>query len=725
MPQIAPGGGPMGRPMPMPMGPPTGIGLTPADILKILRKRKWMILISTVIGLVVVVSVSQVWQMFWPRYTAWALLGVEIPKAVALAAAPQQVPKDVMDREKSSHAKLVLINPVLQGAVNTPAVRRTAWFGRQKDPVADLAQEMSVGPVPETNFIRLAMTGPDKNDLPEIVNAVADAYVEYNIQNMQSGHSQDATRLEAEKRRMEAELNDTRTQSAVAKREFPTLQSHYNIQDIRLQDLTRQLMNLELLQAQARADLAVIEAQERAGTLSTTRDVQRALEMDGNIRQLEFTVSQLTTQKNRLAEKFGPQHKQVMDVDASIEIVGKELETKKNELIRTAVLGLKSGAMAGLENITNQVMDVRGKYNEALSTLRDLQANLTTVQALAGKEDALTENIKQIDRRLLDLSLLSRGGERAVWIAASATIPKEMAFPKLKVIIASGIFLGLLVGVGLAFLLELMDTSIKSPSDVSRRMDLPLLGMVPHAEDMDDEIDDLRLAFQTHPGSLFGEAFRQIHTCLLFSGPANQHRTVLIVSASPLDGRTTVAMNLAAAAARTGRRVLLVNTNFRQPTIGQLFAHADPGGLSSALVGQAHWRDMVAEMESNFFVLPAGPLPPNPAELLSSDQMRALIAEMAGEYDQVLLDTAPCLVVTDAIGLSTMVDGVVMVVRAGVNTHGIVHRTRDMLLRVGAHVLGMVLNGVMATPGGYLKKSYEAFYEYRPKEQQLPAPAAK
>jgi capsular exopolysaccharide synthesis family protein len=250
---------------------------------------------------------------------------------------------------------------------------------------------------------------------------------------------------------------------------------------------------------------------------------------------------------------------------------------------------------------------------------------------------------------------------------------------------------------------------------------------VPHGEDLEDDIEDLRLAFRTHPASLVGEAFRQIHTCLLFSGPASQHRTVLVASASPLDGRTTIATNLAAAAARAGRKVLVVDTNFRQPMIAQLFGQSEGLGLSSALIGQANWRDLVVEVESNFHALGAGTLPPNPAELLSSEPMRAVLTEMAQEYDQVLLDSAPCLVVTDAVGLSTMVDGVVLVVRAGANTHGIVQRARDMLVRVGAHILGVVLNGVRATPGGYLRKNYEAFYDYQyqSKEPKLPAPAGK
>ena len=720
VPQIA-HGGPITRPMPLGSAS-AGPGLTPSDVVKILRKRKWLIIVLTVITIILVSVLTFVWRAMWPLYKAEALLGVEVPREAALAVTPTMVPKDVMDREKMSHARLVMATPVLQEAVNKDSVRRTAWFGRQRDPVDGLTKDLKVTSIPETYFVRVSLSGIDRDDLAEIVNAVIDAYVAYNSTAMQSGRTQEASRLEAEKTQLQTQEEQARMQVAAARRDFPTLQSQYSVQDFKLQDLTRQLMNLELLQAQARADLAVIKAREQEGTLSTTPDVQRALDMDGNIRLLEGTVSQLVTQRSRLAEKLGPQHRQVMDLEASIDVTKKELDTKKTELVATAIRGIMSGAQANLDNISEQVSEIRERYNEAISTLRDLQANLTTVQTWVARQDVLAENVRRIDSRLLEVRLLSQGGERTVWIARRADNPKDIDFPRWEIMIPLSAVLGLLIGTGLAFLLERMDVSIKSPSDIARRIDLPLLGMVPHAQDVEDEIDDLRLAFRTHPGSLFCEAFRQVHTCLLFSGPASQRRTMLVASASPEDGRTTVAMNLAAAAARTGRKVLVVDTNFRQPMIGHLLGQGGRAGLSSALVGQAHWRDLVVEVESNYHALLAGTLPPNPAELLSGEPMRAIIAEMAETYDHVLFDSAPCLLVTDAIGLSTMVDGTVLVIRAGANTYGIVQRTRDMLIRVGAHLLGVVLNGVRATPGGYLRKNYEAFYEYQHREPQLPAP---
>jgi capsular exopolysaccharide synthesis family protein len=178
-------------------------------------------------------------------------------------------------------------------------------------------------------------------------------------------------------------------------------------------------------------------------------------------------------------------------------------------------------------------------------------------------------------------------------------------------------------------------------------------------------------------------------------------------------------MNLAASMAQAGRRVLVVDANFRQPAIAGLFPQAAAAGLSSALVGQAAWRDVVSPTGvPNLDVITAGPLPPNPAELLGSDTMRQLVAEMTADYDQVLFDGSPVMVVSDAAVLSTQVDGVVLVIRAGHNSVGIVQRTVEQLHRVGAHVLGVVLQGVRTTAGGYLRKNYETFYEY----QQRPEP---
>jgi polysaccharide biosynthesis transport protein len=361
--------------------------------------------------------------------------------------------------------------------------------------------------------------------------------------------------------------------------------------------------------------------------------------------------------------------------------------------------------------------------------IRGLEVVLRRAGRLNNEINDTEADIKSINKAILEMTLLLRGtgpgGETAnlgpVMVKAYATLPREPSMPNWSLMIPAGFALGLMVGFGLAFLLELTDSSVRTPSDLTRKMNFPLLGMVPHSDDLEEEVADFRKVVQLAPQSPAAEAFRHIRTNLLFSGPAEHRRTLLITSPAPEDGRTTVVLNLAAAMAQGGKRVLVVDANFRQPAIAGMFPSASAAGLSSALVGQASWRDVVSPTEMpNMSVIAAGPLPPNPADLLGSEQMRQLLAEMSAEYDQVLIDGSPIMVVSDSVVLSTIVDGVIMVVRAGSNSVGIVQRSAEQLARVGAHVTGVILQGVRSTAGGYLRKNYQTYYDYQQKPPQLP-----
>jgi len=618
------------------------------------------------------------------------------------------------------HANLIKTDQVLQRTAEHERVRNTSWFRKQNDPVQALYEEVAVSPMPETNFIRLSMTGTERRELPEIVNVLAREYESWSDENLKTDTGDQIEQLETQKANLQRQLEQVRMDAAGARaQEMPDIQRRYSVKDVELQDLQRRLTELEFQQAEAKAALDVLAQREQEGTLAESAEVKQMLDADANLRALRSERLRLRTEGENLRRKFGSQHRMVKNWETRLAAIESEIAATEQALIQSSIEALKAYRVSEYQAITAQLLDVREKYNEALAEARDMQTNLTRLQELAVREKGLTEQIEKIDAKLIDLQLVSRVARR-VTVASEAPIPRKPSLPQWKLMIPIGVILGLGFGLGMAFLLEFIDTSIKSPSDIHRRMGLPLFGMIPYAEDLDEEIEDVRRAFTEPPQSLICEAFRQIHTCLLFSGPPSQRRSLLIASASPGDGRTTVAVNLAAAAARAGRKTLLVDTNFRQPAIAELIKAPRGKGLSSILVEAADWRDLVHETEPNLHVIPAGMLPPNPAELLGSQQMRQFISEVAEEYDQVLYDSAPCMVVTDALPLSTMVDAVVLVIRAGANTYGIVERTRDAFERVGAHVLAGVLNAVRVTPGGYLRKNYDTFYDYH-EQAQLPA----
>jgi len=616
---------------------------------------------------------------------------------------------------------------VLVEALRDPRITRTGWYAQDKiNAVERLYEDINVKPMPGTSYIQVSMTGrapteQARGDLADIVNALADAFVKIHQATISGQRREDIQAWNEQKDKFAADLARVRTKAKLRKSavSVPTLEKQRSIVDVRRNLLTQELIKLQMALTQANAALNAMMEQEASGSINMAPEVLTALDMDPTLRLLKNTEMNMAIQQEALAAKYPPAHPQAKSIAGRLDTIRKEISLRENMVTQKAVDMLKSQRQAMADTLNSQIMDVQQRLNVANGQAADVESNLTELAQLAGEEDDLENRIRKIEDRILELrQLANRDQQVSLWIPASP--PREISMPKWTIMMPLGVFLGIAVGLGLAFTLEFIDTSIKSPSDISRRVDLPLLGMVPHTDDLEDDIEDMRQAFMTNPNSLVGEAFRQIRTCLLFSGPASQRRSLLITSPLPGDGRTTIALNLSAAMAHAGRKVLVVDANFRQPALRGLFPQCPDGGLSSALVGQANWQDLLHEIQPNLHVMPAGMLPPNPAELLGSDEMRKLLAEMVDRYDQVLIDGAPCLVVTDSSVLATLVDGVIVTVRAGANTYGIVQRTRDILLRVGAHVVGVALNGVRATAGGYLRKNYETFYEYH-EQAKLPA----
>jgi len=707
--------------------PSSGPAVTPQDILRILRKRKWMIIITATVIAAVVFVATLLWYLYWPLYTAAAQLQVTPPINNPMVGGIGLAPKDIMERLLESHAQVAKSNMVLEEALRDPKITRTRWYAKDKiNAVERLYEDIDVRPMAGTSYIQVSMTGraptlEERAELADIVNALAQAFVKVHQATISGQRRKDIEAWKAQVEVLRKELTSVRRKAKLAKSatNVPTLEKQRSIVDVQRNLLTQELIKLQMALTQADAALKALAEQEASGSINMAPEVLAALDMDPTLRLLKNTEMNMAMQQEALTAKYAPGHPQAKSLSGRLETIRNEIKSRESMVTQRAVDLLKSERTAVVNSVNSQILDVQQRLNQANSMAADVESSLTELAQLAGDEDDLENRIRKIEDRVLELQQLAdREQQVSLWIPASP--PREISMPKWVIMMPLGVFLGMAVGLGLAFTLEFIDTSIKSPSDISRRVDLPLLGMVPHTDDLEDEIQDMRQAFMTNPNSLVGEAFRQIRTCLLFSGPASQRRSLLITSPLPEDGRTTIALNLAAAVAHGGRRVLVVDANFRQPGIRQIFPQCPDGGLSSALVGQANWQDLLHEVQPNLHVLPAGMLPPNPAELLGSEEMRKLLAEMVDRYDQILIDGAPCLVVTDSSVLATLVDGVIVTVRAGANTYGIVQRTRDILLRVGAHVVGVVLNGVRATAGGYLRKNYETFYEYH-EQAKLPA----
>jgi capsular exopolysaccharide synthesis family protein len=271
------------------------------------------------------------------------------------------------------------------------------------------------------------------------------------------------------------------------------------------------------------------------------------------------------------------------------------------------------------------------------------------------------------------------------------------------------------LSVGVAFLREFMDTSVRSPRDIARVGQMTLLGMIP------DEADDpqaagsrLPLVIFEAPHSMLAEQFRHVRTRLQHAASLDTTRSLLVSSPSPGDGKTTVACNLATGLALNGRRILLVDANFRRPEIHKVFGIGNERGFSDVLADLNSFAQLAQETTvPNLVVLPSGTRPVNPTELFESQLLIDFIERVQEEFDHIVFDSGPLLFTSEAMALAPRVDGVISVVRARSSSRGLLQRMRDGLRQVKAEHIGVVLNAVRAQGGGYYGRNIKTYYEYQ------------
>jgi capsular exopolysaccharide synthesis family protein len=305
-----------------------------------------------------------------------------------------------------------------------------------------------------------------------------------------------------------------------------------------------------------------------------------------------------------------------------------------------------------------------------------------------------------------ELSVVSNSRANNVQVMDRAEVPGAPFTPNPRRDWMMALLFGVGLAVGLALGVEYLDDTVKTPEDVTRRLRLPLLGLVPAVRGEQVPILTGKVPHD------FGEAFRSLRTSLVFTSGGEATRIIAVTSSQPLEGKTTTACNLAAALALGGSRVLLIDADMRRPGLHKAMGLQNGVGLSHLLVGQARVRDAVQRTtEPNLFVITAGRTPPNPSELLASERMKGFVANLvAGPFDWVLIDTPPVLAVTDAVILAQAVSGLVFVVGAEMTRRVHAERALETLRASQPHVIGAVLNRVDFDGNKYY---YSRYYGYQ------------
>ena len=700
--------------------------LSAHDVLRILRKRLWLILACFVVLGLGGAGAVVTWRYVAPLYTATAYIAVE-PGQVGRPGeiAPlysEQVPIQLYTQYVMRQVMAIQSERVLAAALENLKPNQTMFRG--PDAAYRLGKKLVVQHLADSENIAISLNGTDATQVRDIVQEVAKQYIA-NVEDQRK--AVDAVRqgdlqterddLRRDRDRIANELTELRRQSDAV-----VLDERGSEEMARLATLARQLVDVQFELAGARsAWLQFQELQKEAQDKKDLRPVllafpemMQGLRQDPRVLALSQQVARYSQELEGLKGRFGERHEAVRRSQVVFQGVQNDLETQQNAVL--------------VELVQQQTAVLQNNYNRARESEAELLDKVAEARSAAIRLSQRAAEYRQREdefRRLQDLLQTVSDGLYRMRIAAALarpqiqivqmpSIPFEPTEPRTVLYSVAAIVFSLMVGVGLSIALELMDTRIRTPAEVARQVGVPLLGSVPDLAEDDRLSLDTNLALVSYrsPESLLAEAFRQLRTNLLFTSD-QPIKSVLITSPNPGDGKSTVAANIAIAMARSGNKVLLVEANFRRPALARLFDVPDALGLSNVLVGMNAASEAIqASAVENLDLLVGGATPPSPADLLGSPAMRRFLDEQKKNYDRVIVDGAPTLVVADSHLLAELVDGVVLVLRANENTRGMAQRGTRMILSLKAKLLGAVLNGVRATKGGYFREAYQAYYDY-------------
>ncbi|MEJ2352630.1 MAG: polysaccharide biosynthesis tyrosine autokinase, partial [Anaerolineales bacterium] len=426
------------------------------------------------------------------------------------------------------------------------------------------------------------------------------------------------------------------------------------------------------------------------------------------IQTLKTNLIELGRRYSELREKYGNKHPLMIGLKKEIAGLNERLANEVKKIAKSVeiqyrmALAKENSLQGALDQTKSEVMDLNKKAIQYGVLKREVDTNRQLYDMILkrAKETSLTSGLKSTN----------------IFVIDDAETPRAPIGPQTEKKVTMAAILGLLLALGLAFLLEHLDNTIHGPEEIGRYLDVPFLGPAGLASwDGDGRASELVVIKE--PRSHFAESLRNIRTNILFSFTEPEQKTVVITSPGPMEGKTFISCNLAVAMAKMGRRVLLIDADMRKPRVHKVFNLEAKPGLSHLIVGRCELQEALRNTWlKHLQVIPAGKIPPNPSELLGSRRMQRLLAQLKEYYEFIVFDTPPVLSVTDGAVLSGVMDGAVLTVKASETTKECAQLALKNLADVRARVLGVIVNQVDFRKNRYYYNYYYKYYDYYAKD---------
>ncbi len=582
------------------------------------------------------------------------------------------------------------------------------------DPVKE-----SRGLYKETRLIDISYTHGDPEVAAKIVNAIAETYVANNVEKRSDTNISTADFLQKRVAELQENIrtDEERLLNYARNNRIISLDTSQNTVVDRLSGLNRQLLEAENQRIEAEARFNAARGAGAAPALA---------EADPQANAAEAKLADLRQKRVILiidATEEAPEVKEIDNQIAELERQVKDVRGRKSATILTnleTAFRETSSREQALRKAFEQQRGETVNQNEAAINYRIIQQEIATNKTLL---DNLLQRSKEND------VLMSNKPNNVSVVDYAVPAGGPIGPNRLRTVMMA-MFLSFGLGVGFALFLEYLDDTVRSTEEVERLLHLPALAVIPSAsgasgrrlasapgalQKRNGNNGNPELLMNVDSHSPLAESYRHLRTSVLLSTAGRAPKSLLVTSSLPGEGKTTTAVNTAVSLAQTGARVVIIDADMRRPRLRSIFGLTDGAGLSSILSSEVSEEDMlrlvVKEEETGLNILTSGPIPPNPAELIGSDQMRRLLDVLQREFTHVVIDSPPITSFTDGVLISTMVDGVLLVVHGGKSSRHVVKRSRQLLNDVGSKIFGVVLNNVSIQSQDYYY--YQRYYSTR------------
>jgi capsular exopolysaccharide synthesis family protein len=705
---------------------------TLAETVWLLRKRKWLILTTVLLTLTLGILIS---LRTTRKYEAVARIALAKEDNENLGFKDVQANSDSGDSDytvnmdtqtrilQSDRLALEVINnlhldqnrafagnlaidPPKPGSIGVQQIDRQ----REAALLGNFHDSMKVKTVRNTRIIEISFRSPDPVLAASVVNNIVTTYIEDNYRTRYESTMQASDWLAKQISDLQMRVETSQEKLVRYQRENGMLgiDEKQNIITQKLDDLNKSFTD-------AQADRITKQAAYETAKAGKFEQLAEAAGggVGSSLRQQEAT---LRAQYAQLTTTFGPNYPKTLELKNQIDQTERSIQAENQRALTrleesyTAARAREAMLGKALDQQKVEANQLNEKAIEYSILKRDLDANRTLYEGLLQKlkEAGVAAGLRSSNIRIVD----------------NARVPTFPVVPNTTRNLMMSLLVGLLSGLALAVLLETLDTTVRTAEEAQTVTALPSLGFIPHSTLLNGNShsgrransglpaianhDSSPLIAQFRPNSEVAESFRSLRTSILLSSAVKRPRTIMFTSPMPQEGKTTTCVNMAIVLAQRGGHTLLIDADLRRPGIHRAFGRPNAIGLSSVLAGLEPFEKVIQNYEPlpNLSIIPTGPIPPHPAELLGSDRMQELLTQLGRLYDHVILDSPPVNLVTDPAVLSQYMDGVFLVVRSGKTSKNALRHARDQLLQIKAPLIGLVVNDTRLNSVDYHYRSY-------------------